>query len=406
MNHRLEQILSKGLIQVAKVVQVVVPMRPPLVFVGVDSSLQLAVSIAQKGHKRVLIVTDPALEKLGLLEKLKSTLDSHGVENIVYDGVLPDPTYQQVENGLSLVRQHGCDGILAFGGGSSMDAAKVIAALATNEGKSIDDLVGMFKVRNACLPLYAVPTTAGTGSEATIAAVISNTELQQKMQILDNKLITLSVALDPALMTGLPKPITAATGMDALTHALESYISLLATKDTDEQAEAAVKLIFDNLRTAYNDGSNLEARQAMAMASFYAGQAFTKANLGYVHAIAHNLGAMYHIPHGLANATVLPHILDFSHDAVSARLAQLAVRTGIGKASNSDWQNSSRLISEVKQLIKDVEIPATLDKLKAEDVSTLATAAIDEARFHYAVPKFMLQQDCEGVIRKLLPSYS
>ncbi len=403
MDQRLEKIITKGLIQVGKVAQVLIPMRPPLVFVGVDSSVQLATAIAQKGLKRILIVTDPILAGLGLLDKIKSNFDQHNVAYQLYDGVQPDPTYQQVTDGLAMIRQHQCDGILAFGGGSSMDAAKVMAALATNESKSIDDMVGMFKVPNAGLPLFAVPTTAGTGSEATIAAVISNPELQQKMQILDPKLIPSQVALDPALMTGLPKPITAATGMDALTHAIESYMSLLATKDTDELAEAAVKLIFNNLRTAYNDGGNLDARQAMAMASFYAGQAFTKANLGYVHAIAHNLGAWYHVPHGLANATVLPHILDFSHDAVSERLAQLAVKVGIGDASKSDWQNSSRLIAEVKQLIKDVEIPSTIEKLSPQDVSAIATAALDEARFHYAVPKFMDQAQCEGVIRNLLP---
>lgn len=404
MNRQLESLISKGLIQVAKVIQVVVPMKSPLVFIGVDSSVQLATAIAHKGHKRVLIVTDAMLVQLGLLDKIQAELKNQGVNYWIYDGVQPDPTYQQVENGLDKVQQHRCDGILALGGGSSMDAAKVIAALAANANKSIDDLVGMFKVSKAPIPLYAVPTTAGTGSEATIAAVISNPDRQQKMQILDPKLIPSTVALDPALMTGLPKQITAATGMDALTHALESYMSLLATKDTDEQAEAATKLIFENLRIAFNNGENIEARQAMAMASFYAGQAFTKANLGYVHAIAHNLGAWYHVPHGLANATVLPHILEYSHDAVSERLAQLAVKTGIGDPDKSAWQNSAKLITEVKQLIKDVEIPATLEKLKAQDVTTIATAALDEARFHYAVPKYMDQQQCEAVLRKLLPA--
>ena len=275
------------------------PDKMPVTFTGPNSSHILCKTISQNGLSRVLLVTDAMLVEIGLVEPLVSVLDQAGVECIVYSGVEPDPTFEHVEAGLALYRNEGCDCVLAVGGGSSMDAAKVIAAAAANAG-SIRKLEGMMKVKQAPVPLYAIPTTAGTGSEVTLAAVISEPDTHAKRFFVDPKLLPRMAALDPCLMTGLPKPITAATGMDALTHAIESYLSLTHTPMTEAYAEIAVRLVFGNLPTAYADGDDLDAREAMALASYYAGLAFTRTGVGYVHAIAHTFGAYYGTPHGLA----------------------------------------------------------------------------------------------------------
>lgn len=275
------------------------PFKWPKIFEGSDSSLELCRHIAAQGHKKVLLVSDGMLVKLGLLEGMKAELVKHGVTLAIYDGVMPDPTIEQIEAGVSVLKANNCEAILAVGGGSSIDAAKVIAARGKSN-KPIAKMAGLFKVYfSGTLPLYAVPTTAGTGSEVTIAAVVSDPKLQTKLPIIDLKLMPVAAALDGQLMIGLPAHITAATGMDALTHAVEAFISHNALKRTDELAIQATQLIMANLATAVSDGSNLAARQAMSKASNLAGMAFTQAGVGYVHAIAHNFGALYHTPHGI-----------------------------------------------------------------------------------------------------------
>nr|WP_299083140.1 iron-containing alcohol dehydrogenase [uncultured Paraglaciecola sp.] len=301
-----------------------------------------------------------------------------------------------------MVLKNHCDGVLAFGGGSSIDAAKAIAACVTNT-KTAQQLAGVFKVKQAILPLYAIPTTAGTGSEVTPAAVISNSESHKKEVIIDPKLTPRMAALDCNLMLELPPAITAATGVDALTHAIEAYISTNATDHTNELALSAIKLIFKLLETAVTNGKNVQARQSMAMASYYAGMAFSRAGLGYVHAISHNIGAKYAVPHGIANAIILPQVLDFSLPNIEDKLANLARLTNIVDNGVSDKNAAKTFIAAVRQMIKSMGIPHYFENLEAKDIPELARSALKEAHFTpYAVPKYLDQMGCENLISKMM----
>jgi alcohol dehydrogenase len=376
--------------------------RTPQLFTGPGSSLQLCEHIAGTGVKSLLVVTDAMLVKIGLLKPLLDKLGALGVKVTVYDGVLPNPTIEQIENGLSMLKQNGCSAILAIGGGSSIDAAKVIAARATNPYKIVH-MSGLMRVVFKLLPMYAVPTTAGTGSEVTIAAVVSDPASTRKFAIMSPRLVPLAAALDGALMTGLPPPITAATGMDALTHAVEAYISRNRTSKTDAEALEATRLIMQNLPTAVKNGSDVTARQNMALASFKAGVAFTTAGVGYVHAIAHNFGAYYHVPHGLANAIILPRVLEFSKSECLARLATLAGVSGLRKGGESDAELADAFIARIRAMNQDFGIPTQVDKLREQDITAITGKALFEAHLYYAVPRYMDRPECEAVIRTMLP---
>lgn len=395
ISHKIQLLVLLAIMRVLRASQ-------PILLTGPGSAQQMCRDMAMLGARRVLIVTDAMLVKIGLIAPLKEALEAAGVACAVYDGVEPDPTHAQIEAGLALAREQGSDAILAVGGGSPMDAAKVIAACATND-KTIAELVGNFKVKKPPLPIYAVPTTAGTGSEVTIAAVVTDTVAQQKTPVVDPKLVPVMAALDASLMLGLPPHVTAATGMDALTHAVESYISAFSNDETRRLSAAATQMIFANLPRAYDDGNDIEARQAMAIASTYAGIAFSKASLGYVHAIAHNFGGMYHTPHGLANAIILPHVLDYSRDAAAPRLAELAVKIGAGTHAEPAQVLAQRFIDRVRELSRHIGIPEKLDALRGGDVPVIAERALAEAQGFYPVPRYMDKEDCEAVIRKMLP---
>jgi alcohol dehydrogenase len=375
--------------------------RKPQIVSGPGSSLKLCEMIAANGVKKLLIVTDAMLVKIGLLDAMQQKLTELGVHWAVYDGVLPDPSIAQIETGLEMLRREGSQAILAVGGGSSIDAAKVIAARATNN-KPIAKMAGLFRVWRSILPLYAVPTTAGTGSEITIAAVVSDPAQQRKFAIMDPRLLPIAAALDGSLMKGLPPPITAATGMDALTHAVEAYISRNAMADTDREALEATRLIVQNLPKVMADGTDETARQNMSLASYKAGVAFTKAGVGYVHAIAHNFGARYHVPHGLANAIVMPYVLDFSKPACARRLADLARAGGLAKGGETDEQLADTFIAWIREMNRQFGVPTTVEKLKREDIPAIAAAALKEAHYTYAVPRYMDQPDCERFIAQML----
>ena len=384
-----------------KVAAAVVPMPKPTLFTGEDSSLELCQAISQLGYKKLLIVTDEVLVKIGLLDKIKERLNELNVAYVIYDGILPDPTFDQVYTGVDILRNNHCDSILAVGGGSPIDASKAIAAQATNN-TPLEKLAGLFKLRKAPMPFFAIPTTAGTGSEVTIASVVSDPATHQKNFIIDPKLVPVMAALDGGMMLGLPPSVTAATGMDALTHAIESFISVNATQETDAFGLAATRLIMENLEIAVKDGKNLEARQNMAMASYYAGSAFTKASVGYVHAIAHNFGAYYSTPHGIANSIVLPHILDYSKGSIINRLAQLAEVSGLRSGNETNSQLADKFIAKIRSMLKDFKIPEQLDSLKTDDIPKIAKSALDEAHNNYPVPKYMDQKVCESLLTKMV----
>lgn len=379
------------------------PIPQPTLMVGPGSSRRLGQAIAGFGHAKILIVTDAVITKLGLLRGLTDALTAGGTEYVVFDDITPDAPIPLIERGIAFYREHDCDAIVAFGGGSSIDASKAIAVAIANPGKALRSLAGYFKGLRIPVTVYAVPTTAGTGSEVTVAAVISDPERHAKLVIVDTRIVPRMAALDPCLMTGLPPSITAATGIDALTHAIEAFVGNWATEYTDGMALSAVGLIFENLRVAYGDGRNLEARERMSLASTYAGIAFTRANVGYVHAIAHQFGGRYHTPHGLANAIVLPHVLKFSRPAIVERLARLAVHIRLGADDEDEDDLAQRFLDAVDRLNHDLGIPSHLDALQEADIPALAKAACNEAHTGYPVPRYMTQAQCETLIRQVLP---
>lgn len=370
-----------------------------MAFAGAGSSRQLCAHIARSGVGRVLVVTDKPLRELGLVDRVVAGLLEAGVDVAFYDGVEPDPTFDQVAAGLEAQRAHGSEVILAVGGGSSIDAAKLIAARATSD-EDPRNWVGLGKVRHDALPLYAVPTTSGTGSEATMGAVISDSETHEKGIISGGSMLPMATALDPELLTGLPPHITAATGMDALTHAIEAYICTWDRGTRTAHSRAAVRLIFTHLRTAYEDGGNLAAREGMSMAAYYAGIAINQVNVGNVHAIAHQLGGKYGIPHGLANSLVLPHVLEFCREEAQAELAELAELVGLGQPGNPASQQADRFIQAVRELRAAVGIPETSDKIRAEDYDYLCDLALKECE-NYPVPRLLDRDNTLLILRNI-----
>ena len=373
----------------------------PELLEGPGAIKELPAFIKSKGLSNVLIVTDKGLMSVHLLDSLFEKLDEVGISYVVYDGTEPNPKINNIEDARQLYLDNACQGIIAFGGGSSMDCAKATAARVTNPKKSVNQMRGLLKIRHKIPPLFAVPTTAGTGSEVTVAAVVTDPETHEKNAINDPKLRPKYAVLDPELTLGLPPHITSTTGMDALTHAVEAYIGKSNTKSTEIYAEKAVKMIFDNLEECYNNGKNIEARDQMLKASYYAGMAFTRAYVGYVHAIAHNLGGFYGVPHGLANAVILPYVLEYFGSTAHKRLARLAVISGV-KKEGSDAEKANAFIEEIKAMNKRMNIPEKFDFIKEEDIPTIVKRALKEGNPLYPVPKIMDEADCEAVIRRLM----
>ena len=386
----------------AGVVTGLLPIPQPMLLVGPGASRRLGQAICGFGHRKILIVTDRIVSELGLPDALTEALTDGGTAYVTFDAITPDAPIPLIEKGIAFYEKHGCDAIVAFGGGSPMDAAKTIALAVANK-KHPRQLVGYFRGLRSPVPVYAVPTTAGTGSEVTVAAVVSDPKTNKKLVIADTRLVPAMAALDPSLMTGLPRHVTAATGMDALTHAVEAFIGQWATGSTDRMALAAVGMIYGNLRVAYKNGRNLAAREQMALAATYAGLAFTRANVGYVHAIAHQLGGRYHTPHGLANAIMLPQVLKFLSPAITKRLAVLAVRAGVGKDGERPTVLAKKFLDSVEALNRDLGIPRYLDALREADIPALAKAACWEADTNYPVPRYMSPETCEGILRQVLP---
>ncbi|UTW56500.1 iron-containing alcohol dehydrogenase [Kordiimonas sp. SCSIO 12610] len=374
------------------------PPQKPLVLTGAGTTKKLAELMIKNGSKRPLIVTDSFLLQNGMLDDLLQFLRNEGSEVTIFDGIIPNPTFAVVEAGIDLAQANNCDSVFTVGGGSAIDTAKVIAAAMTN-GNRTDKLVGILKVKKAPLPFYVAPTTSGTGSEVTTAAVISNTETHAKEFFVDPKYIPIATALDPLMLKTLPAAMTAATGMDALTHAIEAYTSLNNFTDTDRDASLAIKLLFDYLPIAFEDGENLNAREMVSIASFLAGFAFTKSSLGYVHAISHQVSAHYGTPHGLANAVILPRVLRYNKTACAKRYADLErMLSSDNIAGLDDQELTARFIARVDALGDKLNIPASIKDLDEKDYDAIAKSAIKEARSSYAVPKSMNRQAINSVL--------
>lgn len=374
----------------------------PELLEGEDAVLRLPKFIKDKGIKRVLVVTDKGLMGLHLLDPLFEALKAQEIEYFVFDDVKPNPTIPNIENCKDVYIKCKCEAIIAFGGGSPMDCAKAAGARVVKPKQSVRKMRGYLKVGKKLPPFFAVPTTAGTGSETTLAAVVTDPETHEKNAICDPCLRPKYAVLDPKLTVGLPPHITSTTGMDALTHAVESYIGKSNVKSTIRYAEEATKLIYDNLEKVYKDGKDLEARNNMLKASFLAGSAFTRAFVGYVHAIAHNLGGMYNTPHGLANAVILPYVLDWYGSSVYKPLSKLADIIGVTKEGMTQEEKAKLFISEIRRMNQEMIIPEKFDFIKEEDIPTLVERALKEGNPGYPVPKIMNKKDCEQVIRSLM----
>ncbi|WP_338589458.1 L-threonine dehydrogenase [Shewanella khirikhana] len=332
------------------------------------------------GFKKALIVTDKPLVQIGIAGDLVEKLGENGIVAVVFDGVQPNPTTGNVEAGLKLLKDNQCDFVVSLGGGSPHDCAKGIALVATNGG-SIKDYEGVDKSAKPQLPLVAINTTAGTASEMTRFCIITDEARHIKMAIVDKHTTPILSVNDPELMLKKPAALTAATGMDALTHAVEAYVSIAANPITDACAIKAIELIQANLARAVHDGQDLEAREQMAYAQFLAGMAFNNASLGYVHAMAHQLGGFYDLPHGVCNALLLPYVQEYNAQVAAKRLKDVAKAMGVKVASLTDEQGAQAAIDAIKALSKAVNIPENLTVLgvKEADIPVLADNALKDA---------------------------
>lgn len=352
-----------------------------------------------KEHKilKVLLVTDKGVANLGLCNGLIETLQNAKIDVAVFDETVPNPTTQNVADALNLYEQKKCQALVAFGGGSAMDCAKAVGAKLANPKKSLQQMKGVLKVRKKLPILIAVPTTAGTGSETTLASVITDSQTRHKYAINDFVLIPPYALLDANLTLGLPPHITASTGMDALTHAVEAYIGKSTTRQTKSWALTATKLIFENLLTAYQDGGNTTARQNMLLASFDAGKAFSQSYVGYVHAIAHSLGGKYNVAHGYANAVILPYVLKSYGKSIYKKLWQMGVYANLFDKSTPKQEGAKIFVAKIEELNAKMGIGTKIDGIKTDDIKELAITAEREANPLYPVPKLLDAQQLEKI---------
>ena len=353
---------------------------PAISLMGADCLKDAGDQVGELGFKKALIVTDKVLGQIGIVKKVTDVLDNNNIEYAIYDETKPNPTVKNVNDGLALLKEKECDFVISLGGGSAHDCAKGIALLATNGGE-IKDYEGVDKSKKPQLPMVGINTTAGTGSEMTLFAIITDEERHIKMALVDKHLTPIIAVNDPMLMLAMPKSLTAATGMDALTHAIEAYVSTSATPITDACAEKAIELISNYLVNAVENGQDVEAKDMMAYAEYLAGMAFNNASLGYVHAMAHQLGGFYNLPHGVCNAILLPHVQEYNKATSASRLAKIAKIMGGNIEGLTDEQGADLCIYMIKSLSQTIGIPEGLGVLgvKESDFETLATNALNDA---------------------------
>ncbi len=368
------------------------PYREPKIFNTMEDA---AAELKRRGRERVLIVTDPSLSAMGLLTGLMDALTQAGIAFSLYDNSVSNPTIQNVEEARSLYLADGCQAIIAFGGGSSMDCGKAAGARIVKPRQSVSKMRGILKILHRLPDFIAVPTTAGTGSETTLAAVITDAEKHHKYPINDFSLIPHYAILDYHVTLGLPRHVTATTGMDALTHAVEAYIGGTTTKHTRAMAEEATILIRQYLKRAYDDGQDIEARKNMQRAAYCAGIAFTQSYVGYVHGVAHSLGGRYGIAHGLANAVLLPHVLTEYGASCYKRLGRLSRISGVAPKTASDEAASVAFIEWIKDMNQSMHIPEHLEGIHRADIPAMAKYAATESNPLYPVPRLMNAKELE-----------
>lgn len=372
----------------------VLPYREPK---KLESTDEIANELKILNINSVLLVTDEFLRNSGATHSLEQRLKDNDIYVAVFDKTRPNPTVQNVDDAYNMYYNHKCKSIIAFGGGSSMDCAKATGARIAHKGKKLDKLKGNLRIFKKLPPLFAVPTTAGTGSEVTVTAVITDDIKKHKYTMNSFPLIPHYAVLDPKVTFTLPKSLTATTGMDAMTHAVESYIGRSTSKETRLLAKQAVKLIFENIETAYNEPDNYLSRKNMLNAAYKAGIAFSKSYVGYIHAVAHSLGGQYNIPHGLANSVILPIVLRMYGESVHKKLYELAVYTGIANKNDSFNVASKKFILKIEQLNKKLGIPEKLSGIEKQDIPKMAAHADKEGNPLYPVPRLMDKTELEKI---------
>ena len=373
------------------------PYRDPEI---IPSLVDLARVFTKEKMKRTLVVTDAGIVRNGLVSPLERVLAENGVDCVIYDGTQPNPTVLNVEDALALYRARGCDSLIAIGGGSAMDCAKAVGARVAHPRKSLRQMKGILRVLRRLPTLIAIPTTAGTGSEVTLAAVITDSERHDKYALMSFPLIPHYAVLDASLTVSLPPHLTAATGMDALTHAVEAYIGRSTTRETRRMALEATELVFANIGAAYRNGGDLEAREGMLHAAYKAGAAFSQSYVGYIHAMAHALGGQYGTPHGLANAVIMPWVLEAYGESVHRKLHELGVAAGVCTAADSHKAGAEKFIRAIREMNARMGIPQRLTGICREDIPALARHAEREANPLYPVPKMMTAAELETLFHQ------
>ena len=377
------------------------PYRKPEVIGSVKTIPDI---LKKRKCSHALIITDTGIRNLGLTKRLENVLTKDGIPFCIYDKTVANPTTANVAEALEMYLSNGCDAIIGFGGGSSMDCAKAVGARIAKPKQSLAKMKGILKIHKKLPLLIAIPTTAGTGSETTLAAVITDAETRHKYAINDFPLIPRYAVLDPKVTLSLPPFITATTGIDALTHAVEAYIGKSTTYGTRKDALLAVKLIFENIDKAYTNGSDIDARRNMLHASFYAGCAFTKSYVGYIHAVAHSLGGEYNVPHGLANAILLPFVLEAYGPCIHKKLHHLAVAAGISAKDTPYDAAAGEFIEAIKAMKKRFDIGDTVKEIQEADIPKLSHYADKEANPLYPVPVLMDAEELEQFYVTLMDS--
>lgn len=377
----------------------VTPLRDAKLVTGAGSIYKIPELVKQDGLKKVMVVTTPGFVRRGSLVPFFESMKNAGLSYVVFSEVQPDPATDCIEEAVALYRQEKCEAIVAIGGGSVIDCSKAVGARIARPKKSIAQMAGLLKVLKRIPNIYAVPTTAGTGSEATAGAVITNVADHYKFTVLDLCLVPRYAILDPELTVGLPASITAVTGMDALTHAVEAYTNRFCSPVAKKHAFHAVKLIYENLLTAYEDGSNIKARENMLIASYYAGMAINSNFIGYVHAIAHGVGGLYGVTHGMANAIIMPYVMEAFGDAASKKLANLAELVGI--SGGTEQEKAKAFINSIREMNEKMNIPSKISELKEKDFKTLTDRAVKEGNPTYPVPVIWEEKAFEEVLKWL-----
>lgn len=368
----------------------ILPYRQPKI---VSSCAQLDRVLKTEKASSVLIVTDHGIVKNGLLAPVEEVLQAYGISYAIYEDTSPNPTVENVEKALRLYHQYKCNALIAIGGGSAMDCAKAVGARVVYPQKELGKMAGILRVWRRLPTLIAIPTTAGTGSETTLAALITDSTTKHKYALMSFPLIPHYAVLDAKMTYSLPKHLTATTGMDALTHAVEAYIGRSTTRQTRKLALEATKLVFENIEKAYYDGNDHKARENMLIASHKAGLAFTKSYVGYIHAIAHSLGGRYGTPHGLANAVVMPYVLEAYGCVAYKKLKRLGIAAGVCAESDSPEAGAKKFIAAIRTLNANMQIPAHIYDIQDSDILRMAKHAAQEANPLYPVPKILSKRE-------------